>query len=168
MRPRRAVAALLGLLAFVLALTLSGCTPTVSLHPGPAATATQCAALIVRLPATLGSAAKRETDAQGTAAWGDPQSVVLRCGVDRVPAAYCQTINGVDWTVRALPGGGQNPRYVLTTYGRNPATEVVVDTARIHSSDAMPPISTAVADAVKATAHCADTGRSSPSPSATP
>ena len=166
MRSRRVVALLLGVLAFVLASALSGCTPTVSVTPGPSATSAQCAGVIVRLPPSLDSAPKRETDAQGTAAYGDPQSVVVRCGVDPVPSTLCQTVGGVDWSIRGTPTA-RPTRYVATTFGRAPATEVVIDNTRISATTALQGIAPAVSDAIRASARCTS-GTAGPPATATP
>ena len=137
-------------------LALSGCTPTISVQPAPAATDTACAALIVRLPATIGALEKRQTDAQGTAAWGDPEAVQLRCGVTPPGPTTdpCYTVSDVDW-VLADTGTGAEVREVVTTFGRTPATQVVVDPKRASVNDVLPTISDAVVAAMPtATRHC--------------
>jgi Protein of unknown function (DUF3515) len=137
-------------------LALSGCTPTISVQPAPAATDTACAALIVRLPATIGALAKRQTDAQGTAAWGDPEAVQLRCGVPPPGPTTdpCYTVSQVDW-IRADTGTGSGVRVVVTTFGRTPATQVVVDPKRVSVDDVLPTISDAVVAAMPtSTRHC--------------
>ncbi|MGT2426520.1 hypothetical protein [Amnibacterium kyonggiense] len=62
--------ALLVAAAVSTALLLTGCAPTISLRPAPEATSVGCAGVVVRLPGAIGGAARRDTDAQGTAAWG--------------------------------------------------------------------------------------------------
>src|SRR5690606_13163799 len=75
-------------------LVLAGCAPAVPMTAATDAANPECAEVIVRLPAALEDAAKqdsdnepagvwlkRETDAQGTGAWGNPVAVLLRCGV---------------------------------------------------------------------------------------
>ena len=148
-------------------LALSGCTPTISVQPAPAATDTACAALIVRLPATIGALEKRQTDAQGTAAWGDPEAVQLRCGVTPPGPTTdpCYTVSDVDW-VLADTGTGAEVREVVTTFGRTPATQVVVDPKRASVNDVLPTISDAVVAAMPtATRHCTtSTPTASPTP----
>lgn len=106
-------------------LLLTGCAATVPMKPADNATNPLCAEIIVRLPDAIDELEKRETDAQATGAWGTPAQVLLTCGVP-VPAPSelrCVTISGVDWLV-----DDSNPeRGVFTTYGRDPATQVVVD-----------------------------------------
>ncbi|SDH27200.1 DUF3515 domain-containing protein [Agrococcus jejuensis] len=119
-------------LAGLAAATLTACASTVSLSAAPDATNPQCASVIVALPDVLaegqvgGPLAERPTDAQATAAWGDPTAVTLRCGVP-VPdpsTATCLTISGVDW-IDVTEEGSTAQTYV--TYGRDPAVEVVLD-----------------------------------------
>jgi hypothetical protein len=109
----------------ILAVVLAGCAPTVALTPAADATNPGCAQIIVRLPSTVASQPIRQTNAQATSAWGNPTSVLLRCGVTPPgPSSdLCYTVSGVDW----LMNPKKAPVYVFTTYGRDPATEVVVD-----------------------------------------
>ncbi|NEM91518.1 DUF3515 family protein [Galbitalea soli] len=112
-------------LAAALAATLTACTPTVALEPAAHATAVACASLVTQLPDTVAGLPSRETNAQGTGAWGDPAEVLLRCGV-AVPGPTstleCVTVNGVDW----LSDPSQEPDFVFTSYGRNPAVQVII------------------------------------------
>ena len=108
-----------------LLLLLAGCSPIVALEPAADATNPDCAAVIVRLPDTVGDLDRRETNAQGTGAWGDPATILLRCGVE-VPGPttqQCVEVGGVDWIV----DDSNKPIFRFTTYGRTPATEVIVD-----------------------------------------
>ncbi|MCU1524478.1 MAG: hypothetical protein JWO18_1372 [Microbacteriaceae bacterium] len=116
--------ALLAIVPFILA-TLAACTPTVALAPAADATNPGCAEIIVRLPDAVANQPIRETNAQATGAWGNPTSVLLRCGVTPPGAttATCYTVKGVDWLI----DDSKKPRYVFTTFGRDPATEVIVD-----------------------------------------
>jgi hypothetical protein len=131
--PKRKLLAL-GLLAPVLLALLAACTPTVPLTPAGDATNPKCAEIIVRLPESVVTQPIRQTNAQATAAWGDPTSVLLRCGVAQpAPSASCSTVNGIDWVVDV----SGSPRYVYTTYGRSPATQVVVDTKLTQGQEAI-------------------------------
>ena len=120
----RSASVALGLAVVVLAL--AGCAPTVPLSPAADAINPACARVIVHLPATVAELPARETNAQGTGAWGTPAMVILRCGVP-VPAPTsalpCVTVDGVDW----LRDDSKDPDFVFTTYGRTPAIEVIVD-----------------------------------------
>ncbi|MGO7984166.1 DUF3515 family protein, partial [Rhizobium johnstonii] len=78
------------------------------------ASATECADVVVRLPATVADQPQRETDAQGTGAWGDPAAVLLRCGVPTPGPTTdpCYEVNGVDW----IEDDSRKPTYVFTTF----------------------------------------------------
>lgn len=161
------------------ALLLSGCTATVALTPAPQATSVGCASVIVRLPEAIIAStrqqttfARRDTDAQGTAAWGNPAVVTLRCGVP-TPATTdpCGPAGGVDWTTRNVRINGKD-QTVLTTFGRTPGVQVVIDQSAISQSDVLPVLSLdAIGVATKATgARCLTPEQltGSPAPSATP
>jgi hypothetical protein len=115
------------------ALLLAGCAPTVALHPAPPhANDPHCADVIVRLPDQLtgasGQLQRRDTDAQSTAAWGDPTSVVLSCGV-RVPGATTLPCFFYDDTIYWLREKDDAAKvWHFTTFGRNPAVELTVST----------------------------------------
>ncbi|QEO10894.1 DUF3515 domain-containing protein [Protaetiibacter larvae] len=114
------------MLTAALVATLSGCTAIVPMEPADDANNPGCADVIVRLPDSVGGLDRRETNAQATGAWGSPASVLLYCGVE-VPSASttrCIEVDGVFWLV----DGDDEPRYILTSYGREPAIDVVVDT----------------------------------------
>jgi len=105
--------------------SLTGCTAAVPMQAAEDATNPVCAEIVVRLPDDIDGHERRETDAQGTGAWGDPTVLLLTCGVE-VPGPStqrCVTIDGVDWLVDDSEEG----RGVFTTYGRDPAVQVVVD-----------------------------------------
>jgi hypothetical protein len=78
----------------------------------------------------------RETNAQGTGAWGTPTAVILRCGVaEPAPTSTlpCVLVDDVYW----LRDGTNAPSYVFTTYGRSPATEVIVDSNAVSPGAAL-------------------------------
>ncbi|CAN5451605.1 hypothetical protein BH09ACT4_BH09ACT4_23120 [soil metagenome] len=107
-----------------LTLVLSGCAPIVALQPADDANSPDCAAVIVRLPDTVGGLTLRQTDAQSTAAWGEPDQVVLRCGV-AVPAA--SELPCIDKGVFWLRDDSNDTFWRFTTFGRDPAIDVAVD-----------------------------------------
>jgi hypothetical protein len=97
----------------------------------PHATEPVCASVVLAMPDSLGEGlAKRDTNAQATAAWGDPAApVVLRCGVERLgpTTEHCQTVEtpvgpSIDWVVVE----GDDGSWTFTTYGREPAVELRV------------------------------------------
>jgi hypothetical protein len=112
--------------ALVIAVSglLAGCSPIVALHPADDANNPDCASVIVRLPDQVGGLAKRQTDAQGTGAWGDPDAVVLTCGVE-VPAA--SELPCIDKGVFWLRDDSNDAYWLFTSFGRDPAVDVVVD-----------------------------------------
>ena len=91
----------------------------------PAAGAPVCAT--AKWPTTVARQARAATDpdAGSVAAWGDP-AVIARCGLDPLGPTTddCVSVDGVDWVVRALSDGS-----VATTYGRDPAIEVLAPAA---------------------------------------
>lgn len=109
-----------------LAASLSGCTSIVPMQAAADANNPDCADLTVRLPDRVGDLDRRETNAQATGAWGSPPAVLLYCGVE-VPSAStqrCIQVEGIFWLVDA----SNEPTYVLRSFGREPAVDVVVDT----------------------------------------
>jgi hypothetical protein len=138
---RRRTAGILSL-ALVAAALLTGCAGAVALDAADDATNPSCADVIVRLPDTVADLAKRETDAQATGAWGDPASVLLRCGVQPYgPTTLpCDNVNGVDW----IRDDSDAPMYRFTTFGRTPAVEVVLDSDAVSSSSTLVDLANAV------------------------
>ena len=137
-----------------LALVTVGCTPIVTLQPAKDAINPICASVIVSLRNldTIADLPSRETDAQGTAAWGSPAAVILHCGVP-VPAPTatlpCVTVDGVDW----LRDDSGAPNYVFTTYGRDPAIEVVVNDEEASALSALTDLANVIVQ-VPATGKC--------------
>jgi hypothetical protein len=120
------VPATVALLASFVALTLSGCASAIALEPAENAADPGCAEISARLPDTVVGLEYRETNAQGTGAWGTPTAVILRCGVaEPAPTSTlpCVLVDNVYW----LRDDTNAPSYVFTTYGRSPATEVIVN-----------------------------------------
>lgn len=114
-------------LAVVAATLLTGCTQAVPLSPADDANNPACADVTVRLPEVVAEKPKRETSAQATGAWGTPAAVILHCGV-AVPGPTtdaCISLNGIDWIADETDAADDTYRY--TTYGRDPAIEVVIN-----------------------------------------
>ncbi|OIH97099.1 MULTISPECIES: DUF3515 family protein [unclassified Curtobacterium] len=125
-----------------LAAGLTGCTNTVGMTAAPSANAAACASAQVRLPTTVdGTLPLRNTNAQSTAAWGDPTAALWHCGV-AVPTVSdlpCFSLGSVDW-IRDDRGA----QIVYTTFGRSPAVQVVVDTAKTAGNQVLQDVGTAV------------------------
>jgi hypothetical protein len=106
-------------------LSATGCAATVNLEPADGSNDPLCAEVMVRLPSELGGLKERYTNAQATAAWGDPAAVLLRCGLDPVEISTlpCVSAGGIDWLV----DDSEAPNYRFISYARTPAVEVIVD-----------------------------------------
>ena len=105
-----------------------------------------------------GDLLKMPTDAQATAAWGEPgAAVTMRCGVAQIgPSADCQHVDSgdgtaVDWIVTTDDAG----TWSFVTYGREPAVEVIVPPAvtENHSTSFIADLAGAVTQ-VPATKEC--------------
>jgi hypothetical protein len=143
-RPSLAVAAIAS------GLVLTSCSPVVDVTPAKDAANAACAPMMLALPDAIGEAKLRKTNAQATAAWGDPSAVILRCGVN-VPGPTtdrCVSVNDVDWVIKE-----GNPVWTLTTFGREPATEILMDPDKISSATVLADLSSA-AQKIKATRKC--------------
>lgn len=137
------------LLALGLMASLAACSPTVAMSPAAGANNPKCADVTVRLPATVAGKAQQNTDAQATGAWGDPAVVLLRCGVAPIGPTTkpCVAVNSgdvtVDWVLENDPADSVL-RYI--TFGRTPATEVVIQhgTNGVSDADVLPAFGQAV------------------------
>jgi hypothetical protein len=136
-------------------LLLTGCSATVSLEPAAEANDPNCAEVMVRLPQELGEHFERLTNAQATAAWGDPTAVILRCGLEPVVVSDlpCVTAGEVDWLV----DDSLAPNYRFTSFARFPAVEVIVDSERASGVTSLELLSRAVSQ-IPATAYCSAIG----------
>lgn len=149
-RGRRAAGAVVvGLSAAV----LSACGPgPVQVEAAQDAANPDCAPAMLAMPEELGDQQLRQTASQGTAAYGDPASAIIRCGVTppEPTTDLCTRVDGVDWLIRELDGDNQ---WQATTYGRDPAFEITFDTTVMPSSTALVNIGSAVSS-VPQTAQC--------------
>lgn len=109
------------------AAALSGCSSAVEVTAPPHASSSACAAAADRWPATVSGKGRVDTTADTGAvrAWGDPP-VIARCGLSALgpTTEQCLDVDGVDWVVRQASDGA-----VFTTFGRDPAIEVLVPRA---------------------------------------
>lgn len=155
---------LAGIVLLATAALASGCAPAVDVAPAPTSADPACAPMMVALPDTLDGQQLRETSSQGTAAWGNPAKIILRCGV-KPPGPttdQCVSVNGVDWVIRqsgvqnttaavdaspspsaSIEAGNDNEIYTVTTYGRSPATELIFNQRDVSSSNVLAQISAA-------------------------
>ena len=128
--------------AIALTLSLSACSPTVSLEPAADANNPGCAEVIVRLPDAVDGQERRSTNAQSTAAWGNPATVIMRCGIEPVEISTlpCVTANGVDWIIDE----SAKPSFRFISFGRTPALEVIVDSENAVGVNALDSLAEAV------------------------
>ena len=139
------------LVASLALLTVSGCAATVNLEPAEDSNNPGCAEVMVRLPSQLGGLQERYTNAQATAAWGEPAAVLLRCGLEPVEVSTlpCVSAAGIDWLV----DDSLAPSYRFISYARFPAVEVVVDSDNASGITSLEGIAGAVAQ-LPATKAC--------------
>ncbi|GAA0497479.1 DUF3515 domain-containing protein [Streptomyces stramineus] len=149
----------LGLPAVVVFFAAVGCS-TSDDTAGPAvptpsgAQAAKCRALHQALPGTVDGRKRRGTDPDSdlTAAWGDGESIALRCGVpkpallQRNPAADSVDINGIEWLPEKQPDGSVR----CTTVKREAWVEVTLP-ARVVGGAGDISALTDLADAVRST-----------------
>lgn len=157
----RAASALAPVVALLVGLC--GCAPAVNVEAAGDAANARCADVMIALPPTVAENEQRATNSQATSAWGDPSKVVLRCGVD-VPGPTtdpCVTVNDVDWVLRE-----GDPAWTATTYGRDPAVEVLFDPEEVASSTVLVELGDAVSR-IEQTRACVGLADATPAPTAT-
>ena len=137
--------------ATVVVTSLTGCTATVNLEAAPLANDPACAEIIVRLPDVIGDQNKRVTNAQATGAWGEPSTIILRCGLEpvNVSSLTCVTASEVDWVV----DDSKSPSFRFITFGRKPATEVIVDSTAVAGVTVLDTLAQAIKN-IPATKSC--------------
>jgi hypothetical protein len=125
-----------------LPLLLTGCAATVVMPAAPLANDPSCAEVIVRLPSETDGQAKRTTNSQSTAAWGEPVAITLTCGLEpvMVSALPCITAGDVDWIV----DDSDKPNYTFISFGRTPATAVTIDSTRSSGANVLEDLGQAV------------------------
>jgi hypothetical protein len=132
------------------ALSLRGRPVEVTAPPGGADPA--CARLADRLPATLHGESRRatSTSSPAVAAWGNP-AIVWRCGVQPPGPTQdeCTRVDGVDWVRVPLDDGS-----AFTTYGREPAVQLLVPRAYAPEPLLLPALSAVVRDVPQGARRC--------------
>lgn len=122
-RTRATTAVVLGATAVV---ALSGCSSAVEIAPTPLATGDVCRAVADAWPSDVGGQERREvSDSDAGAAYGDP-AIIVRCGVPALGPTTddCIEVDGMGWVAQPLSDGTR-----FTTFGRDPAVEVLVPRA---------------------------------------
>ena len=123
----------------------------VQVRPAVSAADPACATLAGSLPPTVAAQPRRATssDSPGVAAWGDP-AVIWLCGVlPPGPSTDCLEVNGVDWVVERLDDGT-----AFTTFGRDPAVQVLVPRAYAPEPLRLPALSAVVATLPQGRRRC--------------
>lgn len=130
---------------------ITGCAATVNLEPAPLSNHALCAEVSVRYPDQIGDLASRYTNAQATAAWGEPAAIIARCGLEPVEVSSlpCVTADDIDWLVDE----SQAPNYRFISFARNPAVEVIVDSKNASGVSALEALGLAVSK-IPATKRC--------------
>jgi hypothetical protein len=144
---------LIGPLTILIAAVVA-CAPTVNIDPAENANSVACANMVVRLPDTVADQPRRNVNAQATAAYGNPVSIIIRCGL-KLPAPNplpCFDVDGIDW----LRDDSQAPSFVFTTYGLDPATEVIVDSEVVSGTQVLFELSRAVGSQSSPVQRCID------------
>jgi hypothetical protein len=152
-RPRLTVV----LLAAALALAAAGAltwwlSRPVQVTAAPQAADPACATLADRLPREVRDQGRVATssDSPAVAAWGDP-AVIWRCGVTPPGPTTdeCIEVDGVDWVRRPLDDGSS-----FTTFGRDPAVQVLVPKAYAPEPLLLPVFSRVVAAVPQGDRRC--------------
>lgn len=125
-----------------LLLVLTGCSATVVMDPAEDANNPYCAEVMVRLPNQTADQQKRVTSSQSTAAWGEPVSITLSCGLKPVEISDlpCITAGDVDWLVDE----SAKPTYRFISFGRTPATVVTIDSTKVSGASVLEDLGLAV------------------------
>ncbi|MGZ0067216.1 DUF3515 family protein [Microbacterium arborescens] len=150
-------------------LVLAGCAGTVNVPAAPQANAPECADVMVRLPQSVAGAERRWTDSQATAAWGDPATIILSCGVASPgpTTLRCESVAGVDWVIDE----SEAPRFRVVTFGRTPAVELYFDTESsddvqgVSSREVLDELSRVVSRLPRDGGQCVERSEATPVPS---
>lgn len=95
-------------------------------------------------PSEVAGQGTRDTDPadRSVSAWGDPP-VIARCGLPALgpTTEQCISVDGIDWVAQDLSDGTR-----LTTFGRDPAIEVLVPDAVAQAPLVLPGFARAAAE----------------------
>ncbi len=149
-------------------VALAGCASTVTVPAADDAGSPACADVTVRLPDTVAGEERRWTDSQATAAWGEPATIILACGVTPPgpTTLQCTTVAGVDWIIDET----QAPEFRVTTFGREPAVQVFFTTANtddvqgVSSRDVLDTLSPIVSSLPETGRACVERAEATPVP----
>lgn len=102
---------------------LAGCSSAVEIAPTSLVNSDVCRAVASAWPDDVGNHARRDVSAPSAgAAYGDP-AIIARCGVPALAPTTndCIEVDGIGWVAEGLSDGTR-----FTTFGRDPALEVLV------------------------------------------
>lgn len=129
-------------LGVALVLVLAGCSSdTVEVTLPAEADGMACQFASASFPGTVSNLEPRLTtpESLSVTAWGDP-AIIARCGVPAVPptAVGCLEVDGVGWIPDTLSDGVR-----FTSFGTNPAIEVLIPDTYAPESLLLPAFSAA-------------------------
>lgn len=130
------------MLALSAALLLAGCGDAVEVGVPADAGSRACTAASMHWPQTLAGQEMRQTDPSDPAvrAWGDP-AIVARCGMPPMPPTEdtCVVVDDIGWVAQDLGDGTR-----MTSFGQDPAIEVIVPAEQGPAPLLLPAFSAAV------------------------
>ncbi len=134
-------------LAAATLVLLAGCGGPIEVTAAPNAADPACALAWPEKVASQSQVAISPTSS-AAAAWGDP-AIIARCGFAALSPTTldCIQVDGIDWVVEPLDDG-----VAFTTYGRDPALEVLVPKAYAPEPMVLPDFDQ-VAEALPRTGH---------------
>lgn len=132
------------IISFIAAGLTAGCTSAVKAVPfDDADDRSACHEVAALWPTTVADQPQRVTavDTDTVAAWGDP-AIIARCGAAILGPTQdqCLDVAGIDWVAVPLDDGVR-----FTTFGRDPAIEVLVPSAYASEALVMPAFAQAAA-----------------------
>lgn len=149
---RRSPRFLIGGVLAAVGLT-AGCTSAVKVVPFDGADANAaCRDVATLWPSTVADQPLRVTavDSDTVAAWGDPP-IIARCGAPILGPTpdQCLDVAGIDWIAVPLDDGVR-----FTTFGRDPAIEVLVSSAYATEALVMPAFAQAASAIPQSLGEC--------------
>ena len=130
---------------------LSACSSAVEIAPTPLSNSDVCRDVTSAWPADVGDHGRREvSDASAGAAYGDPP-IIARCGVPALGPTTddCIEVDGMGWVAQKLSDGTR-----FTTFGRDPAIEVLIPGAYAPEPLLLPAFTAAAEKLPKNTLAC--------------
>lgn len=136
----------------LLAGLVAGCSSSVKVEPFEQSDSQVCGVVADSWPPAVAGQPQRAdvaVQSQGVAAWGDPP-IIARCGapMPEPTTDQCLDVDGVDWVALPLEDGVR-----FTTYGRDPAIQVLVPDAYAPEPLVLPAFGPA-AETIEQLRHC--------------